>query len=406
MNRSQLNYRWICLATAVIAMLFAGILYAWSILKIPFLIEFGWQDSALAFNFTLTMCTFCLGAFAGSHLAKKAGTILPLILAGVLAGSGFLFTGVLNGDSIVLLYLTYGILAGSGIGIAYNVLISSVSAWFPDKKGLCSGCLMMGFGASTLLLGGLISTLYEPDSLGWRKTLMLLGLILAAVLIVSAMIVRRPGENVHLPAPKKRRSSLAENFEVKDMTPSQMIRRFTFWRAFLLLVCLTAVGNSVISFARDLVLSVGASPSMATTMVGVLSVCNGLGRVLTGALFDAAGRRITMTAANLLTIAAAAVTLLAVLTSSVPLCIIGLCLTGLSYGSCPTLCSAFVSAFYGQKHFATNFSIVNFNLIFASFIATASAGLYTGTGSYTAPFLLLLALAVGSLALNFSIRKP
>jgi len=264
----------------------------------------------------------------------------------------------------------------------------------------------MGFGASTLLLGGLISTLYEPDSLGWRKTLMLLGLILAAVLIVSAMIVRRPGENVHLPAPKKRRSSLAENFEVKDMTPSQMIRRFTFWRAFLLLVCLTAVGNSVISFARDLVLSVGASPSMATTMVGVLSVCNGLGRVLTGALFDAAGRRITMTAANLLTIAAAAVTLLAVLTSSVPLCIIGLCLTGLSYGSCPTLCSAFVSAFYGQKHFATNFSIVNFNLIFASFIATASAGLYTGTGSYTAPFLLLLALAVGSLALNFSIRKP
>lgn len=406
MNRSQLNYRWICLITSVIAMLFAGILYAWSILKIPFLTEFGWRDSALAFNFTLTMCTFCLGAFAGSHLYKKIGTALTLILAGVLAGSGFLLTGFLTGSSIALLYLTYGILAGSGIGIAYNVLISSVSAWFPDKKGLCSGCLMMGFGASTLLLGSLISSLYEPDSMGWRKTLMLLGLVLAAVLIVSALIVRRPGENVPLPAPKKSRSSLAENFEVKDMTPSQMIRRFTFWRAFLLLVCLTAVGNSVISFARDLVLSVGASAAMATTMVGVLSVCNGLGRVLTGALFDTAGRRITMTAANLLTIAAAAVTLIAVLTSSVPLCIVGLCLTGLSYGSCPTLCSAFVSAFYGQKHFATNFSIVNFNLIFASFIATASAGLYTGTGSYTAPFLLLLALAVGALALNFSIRKP
>ncbi|MBQ2725998.1 MAG: MFS transporter [Clostridia bacterium] len=406
MNRSQFNYRWVCLITAVIAMLFAGILYAWSILKIPFLTEFGWQDSALAFNFTLTMCTFCLGAFAGSHLTKKAGTAPVLILAGLLAGSGFLLTGFLTGSSIALLYLTYGILAGSGIGIAYNVLISSVSAWFPDKKGLCSGCLMMGFGASTLLLGSLISALYEPDSLGWRKTLMLLGLVLAAVLIVSALIVSRPGETVRLPAPKKNRGSLSEDFEGKDMTPSQMIRRFTFWRAFILLVCLTAVGNSVISFARDLVLSVGASAAMATTMVGVLSVCNGLGRVLTGALFDAAGRRITMTAANLLTITAAAVTLIAVLTSSVPLCIVGLCLTGLSYGSCPTLCSAFVSSFYGQKHFATNFSIVNFNLIFASFIATASAGLYTGTGSYTAPFLLLLALAVGALALNFSIRKP
>ena len=215
MNRSQLNYRWICLITSVIAMLFAGILYAWSILKIPFLTEFRWRDSALAFNFTLTMCTFCLGAFAGSHLYKKIGTALTLILASVLAGSGFLLTGFLTGSSIALLYLTYGILAGSGIGIAYNVLISSVSAWFPDKKGLCSGCLMMGFGASTLLLGSLISSLYEPDILGWRKTLMLLGLVLAAVLVVSALIVRRPGENVPLPAPKKSRSSLTEDFEVR-----------------------------------------------------------------------------------------------------------------------------------------------------------------------------------------------
>ena len=91
---------------------------------------------------------------------------------------------------------------------------------------------------------------------------------------------------------------------------------------------------------------------------------------------------------------------------SLPLCITGLCLTGLSYGSCPTLCSAFAAAFYGTKHFPTNFSIVNFNLIFASFIATASSNLYASTGSYTAPFVMLLILASGALVLNFSIRKP
>jgi OFA family oxalate/formate antiporter-like MFS transporter len=185
-----------------------------------------------------------------------------------------------------------------------------------------------------------------------------------------------------------------------------MVRRFTFWRAFLALVCLTAVGSSVISFARDLALSVGAEASLATTLVGVLAVCNGLGRIITGAVFDSLGRKFTMISAGVLTIFAAGVTLIAVSISSLPLCIIGLCLTGLSYGTSPTVSSAFTSAFYGQKHFATNLSISNFNLMFASFIATACSSLQTASGGYTAPFILLLCLSSVALALNISIKKP
>jgi OFA family oxalate/formate antiporter-like MFS transporter len=142
------------------------------------------------------------------------------------------------------------------------------------------------------------------------------------------------------------------------------------------------------------------------TLVGVLSVCNGLGRILTGALFDAKGRRFTMLAANVLTIAAAGVTLAAVFMSSLPLCIAGLCLVGMSYGSCPTVSSAFVSAFYGTKYFPTNFSIMNFNLIGSSLMATACGSLLTSSGGYMAPFALLLGLSVGALVLNLLIRKP
>ena len=132
----------------------------------------------------------------------------------------------------------------------------------------------------------------------------------------------------------------------------EMLKRFSFWRAFLLLAFATAVGNSVISFARDLALSVGSGVALATSLVGVLAVCNGLGRIITGAMFDAFGRKTTMLIATILTIVAAGTTLLSVFTGSVIICIVGLCLTGLSYGSCPTMVSAFVSAFYGQKHFA------------------------------------------------------
>lgn len=401
----KLSSRNAFLAVGVFAMLFSGILYAWSILKVPFKSEFGFGDSALAFNFTLTMSFFCIGAFLGGQLYKRIGTKLTIILAGLLGGVGFFCTGVITG-SITYLYIFYAVFAGLGIGIAYNVVISTVSAWFPDKKGFCSGMLMMAFGASTLILGKVVEALFATESIGWQKTFMIFGVVLALVLIFTGLVIKRPSPEVALPQPKAGKKSVKENFEAKDYTTSEMIRRFTFWRAFICLVCLTAVGNSVISFARDLVLSVGAEASLATTLVGVLSVCNGLGRIFTGALFDAAGRRVTMLAANVITIFAAGVTLLAVSVGSLPLCIVGLCLTGLSYGSCPTVCSAFTAAFYGQKHFPSNFSITNFNLLPASFIATASSSLLLSTGSYTAPFAMLLALSVVALGLNLSVRKP
>ena len=404
-TKNTASVRWLYLAVGTLTMLFAGILYAWSILKTPLAAEFGWDTSALALNFTLTMCCFCLGGFFGSQISRKIGAPLSIVIAGVLAGAGFILTGLLTG-SVYLLYVTYAVLAGLGIGIAYNVIVSTVNAWFPDKRGLSSGCLLMGFGASSLLFGTVLDKLFTADGFGWRKTYVLFGIAVTLCLLIAGLIIRRPGADLQLPAPKKSAAVRQEQFEVKDYTTVQMVRRLSFWMAFVCLSCLAAVGNTVISFARDLALSVEASATLATTLVGVLAVCNGLGRIITGAVFDQFGRRVTMIGANLITILSAGLTLLAVSVHSLPLCIVGLCLTGMSYGATPTVCSAFVSAFYGQKHFATNYSIINFTLMAASFIATACNALLVASGAYVAPFALLLTLACGALILNLCIRRP
>ena len=404
--KTNLNKRWLFLGVGVFTMLFSGVLYAWSILKIPFKEVFGWSDKPLALNFTLTMCFFCLGAFFGSLICKRIGPKITLIIAGLLVGVGFISTGFLNVELPYLLYVTYALLAGTGIGISYNVVVSTVNSWFPDKKGLCSGCLMMGFGISTLLLGNVVSALFENENVGWSKAYIILGAVVGIVIIIAGIILKKPSADISFPEPKAKKSIKKENFEVRDYTTKEMLKSFTFWRAFVFMILITAVGNTVISFARDLVISVDAAPALATTLVGVLSIFNGIGRILTGALYDALGRKTTMLASNILTIFAAGLTLVAVLTNSLPLCIVGLCLTGLSYGSCPTITSAFTASFYGTKYFPTNYSITNFNLIVASFIATFSSSLLTSTGSYTAPFILLLSLAVVALGLNFTIRKP
>ena len=405
-TKTNLNKRWLYLVSGVFTMLFSGVLYAWSILKTPFKNEFQWNDSILAFNFTLTMCFFCLGAFFGSLICKKIGPKFTLIIAGALVGTGFVSTGFLGAEIPYLLYLTYAILAGTGIGISYNVVVSTVNSWFPDKKGFSSGCLMMGFGISTLLLGNIISSLYESTKVGWSKAYILLGIVVAVVLFQAALVLKKPSADMEFPAPKAKKNVQKESFETKDFTAKEMLKSFTFWRAFVFMALITAVGNSVISFARDLVVSVDAAPALATTLVGVLSVFNGIGRILAGAVYDSLGRKTTMLASNILTIVAAGITLIAVMNGSLILCVVGLCLTGMSYGSCPTITSAFTASFYGTKYFPTNYSLTNFNLIVASFIATFSNTLLISTGSYTAPFVMLLVLAVGALGLNFTIKKP
>ncbi len=407
MNKETQNIsvRWVYMCTGVVAMVFAGILYAWSILKSPLTAEFGWGTSELALNFTLAMAFFCIGGLLGAQLSKRAGHKIALITAGILTAMGFIFTALLRDASVVVLYITYGVLAGSGIGIAYNVVIATVSAWFPDKKGLCSGCLMMGFGASALVLGNIADAMFKSD-FGWRMTYMVLGVAIFAVLLIAGFILRKPGTETVFPQSKVSKHTKEKEFENNDFTSRRMLCRPSFWMAFICISLLAAVGSSVISFAKDMALSVNAPEALATSLVGVLSVCNGIGRILTGTIFDVLGCKKTMICANIITIIAAAVTLLAVSVSSLPLCILGLCLTGMSYGSCPTITAAFTSSFFGMKHFSNNMALMTFTVMVGSFIATASNTVMEATGGYAATFIMLLALTFIALVLNVFIRKP
>jgi OFA family oxalate/formate antiporter-like MFS transporter len=402
MNKVDKNpsIRWFYMVVGVVAMLFAGVLYAWSILKSPLAAEFGWGQSELALCFTLAMTFFCIGGLLGAQLSKRLGHRIALVSAGALAASGFVLTAMLRDVPVLILYLTYGVLAGVGIGIAYNVVIATVSSFFPDKKGICSGCLMMGFGASALILGNVADAMFK-SSIGWRATYIALGVAILAVLSLAGILIGKPALSV----PKANNAQSAQESDREELTSRQMLCRPSFWMAFLCLSFLAAVGSSVISFAKDIALSVNAPETLAVSLVGVLSVCNGIGRIITGAVFDVIGCRKTMICANIFTICAALVTLIAVMSSSLVLCIIGVCLTGISYGSCPTITSAFTSSFYGMKHFSNNMALMTFTVMVGSLIATASNKVLELSGGYTFTFVMLLALTFVALVLNIFIKK-
>ena len=76
MKQASTSIRWLYLVVGVIALLFAGILYAWSILKAPLAAAFGWSAASLALDFTLTMLGLFRHAAAPSGLGPEGAVAL------------------------------------------------------------------------------------------------------------------------------------------------------------------------------------------------------------------------------------------------------------------------------------------------------------------------------------------
>ena len=391
--------RWPYLVAGVVMMFLAGIIYAWSILKVPLATEFGWNDMQLGLNFTLTMCGFCIGGIFGGIILKRLSPQITVILSGVLTFCGFFGSSQLSGV-VVFLYIFYGMSAGIGIGIMYNVVVTSITKWFPDKHATASGALMMGFGASPLILGPVINELINTS--GWRNAYFLFGLAVAVVLIIGSFFLKPPDARVNSLVAT---GSKSVNEEGTDLTTKEMVKKSSFWKYYCLLLLLSAIGTVIISLLRDVSISVGTTESLAVLLVGVLSVCNGIGRIIAGFLFDNIGRRNAMLLANGFYIIACMIMLVAVLTSSTPFLVVGLILTGLTYGTLPPTASGVIKSFYGSKNFALNFSMINTMLIPASFGATIAGAIIGATASFTPVFIMLLCFSIVAFCINITLKK-
>lgn len=400
------NRRLRILLVGIAVMFVIGIIYAWSILKAPLQVEFQWSASCLALNFTLMMCMFCIGGIISGAALSRISVKIILIMAGILAWVGFYNASKINEKGIITLYLTYGILAGLGIGIGYNAVISIVNEWFTDKKGTSSGALMMSFGASALFFGNAADWLIRY--IGWRSTYRMLGSCCGLVLLLAAVVMKHP-ESIEETTGYQQLENVKNTRQDRqrlNYTPKEMLKCPEFYRFFIFLILACAVGNSTISMSRDVALSVGASTGLASILAGATSLCNGCGRIASGIMFDRYGRKRTMLIDSIITIIAPIIMLIAVKEKSVILCGIGLCATGLSYSFQPPVTSSVVASFFGMKCFSINYSITNLMMIPASCVATIVGVLYTKTASFSVSFMVLILCAVLSAILNIGIKNP
>ena len=396
----QLN-RWVYAIVGVIVLLFAGLVYAWSVLSTPIAAEFtGWTKAQLSLTFTLVMILFCIGSLLCGLLAGKLSAKNAVRVSAVLFLAGFFIAS--RCQSPVTLYLGFGLLCGLASGLAYNGVMSTMVKWFPDKPGLISGVLLMGFGGGSFLIGKLYQAWTPAGIGGWRTSFVVLGIICCVVLAVCSFFFVAPGADFTVPAGKGGRAVAAPR---EDIKPAVMLKRPAFWLYYVWAIAVSAAGLALISQASGVVWEASADQTAASvaTIVGLISICNAVGRVLFGGMYDKFGRSLSMQLVNGLFILTSVVLLLAMSSRSVVVVIIGFVIGGLAYSGVTPTNSAFCRAYFGAAHYPVNFPLINSNLIFASFGSTISGALYDAAGSYSSTFFLIIGLAVTGILCSLAI---
>ena len=385
----------------IIVMLFLGLIYAWSVFIAPLEASFGWVRSETSLVFTISMSFFCLGGIAGGFLIRKISIRNTLHLSAFFVLIGFISSTRIH--SLTGIYITYGFLCGFGVGLGYNATLSLFAKWYPDKPGFCSGSLLMGFGFGGLLLG--TSATYLMDIIGWQGTFILFGVLSAFLLALCTYIIDENPPSITNLDPVHNKSNA--DWETEDMMPQKMLKRASFWLYFFWAMCLSASGLAVIGNAVPIAQEFGVQSALATTIAGLISVTNGFSRIVFGSAFDLIGKRKTMLINAILALIAVSILIVAFTTGSIVLLIAGFIMIGMAYGGVPPTSASFANRMYGPKNYPINFSIININIIPASILGPALAGMIqVATNSYQSAFYILFVLCILAGIAGLLIKNP
>ncbi len=275
-----------------------GTVYAWSFFQTMLVRQAGWTHTETAWAFSIAI--FSLGtsaAWAGSALGRLGPRRLALTGSAMFSVGYVIASAALWLDFLPLFYLGYGVIGGAGIGLGYVTPVATVAKWFPDKKGLVTGIVVMGFGIGALLLSkGLAPFLVVRTEGDLALVFLWLGIIFAGILLPCSLALSDPVAPSKTPgASVPQRLDLDEpESTLPYLSSSQFI---IMWTVFFFNI---AAGISVISFQSELLQEVWglADPTVepaalaeyGATLIAASSVCNGVGRLFWGLLSDRIGR--------------------------------------------------------------------------------------------------------------------
>lgn len=251
--------------------------YAYAALAPAMAASLGIGEAALCLAYALAGggC-FLAGALSGP-LADRIGARLPAQLGVLMVAVGLLLAA--ESDGFVAVALTFGLMVGIGVGLAYIPAMAAVQCCFTARRGVASGIAAMGIGAATLLVP-MLAALLAP--LGdWRTQV--------RIMAAGVLLLGLAGASM-LPAAALPRG-------VADGPLLDAVRRSPAFRRLYLAVLLVSMPAALpFAWLPRSAEAAGLARPDALALLGAIGLGSMLGRVLLGHVADRIGRGVTLLA--------------------------------------------------------------------------------------------------------------
>jgi MFS transporter, OFA family, oxalate/formate antiporter len=402
--------RWIFIVLGFIINICLGSVYAFSVFKVPIQKWFAdtHQVTVGSFEgnlpFMIFLAFFAIMMFFGGRVIEKLGPKKIGIIGGILVGLGWILAGILPTiwHSIWAVVITYGMIGGGGVGLAYGGPIAVAAKWFPDKKGLAVGLTLAGFGGSPFISAYVASALIK--AFNPLTTFIYMGIAFVIIVILLSLFLKFPvaGWKPAGWAPKTTGAAA-----VAELTTSEMIKTPTFWGLFLAFTIGSLAGLMAIGISSPVGTEViKLEAAVAAGLVGVFAIFNGLGRPLFGWLTDKITPR-WAALVNLAVILVAAALMLQAGAGTLVLYVICFCLLWLCLGGWLAIAPTATTIFFGAKNYARNYGVVFFSYGIGAILGGIISGLAKDIfGDYSKAFIIAGALAAVAIILAIFLMKP
>ena len=282
-----LNRWWIAIAGVCLQMAL-GAAYAWSVFRIPLSKEFGWSISQVTLTFTISWFFLGCSSVVGGLWMKRIGPKVVAMVAGLLWGGG-VFLASFSAHRLWWLYLTYGVIGGIGLGMGYIVPITVLVKWFPDHRGLITGIAVAGFGAGSLFSAPAAGWLMQH--VGLLPTFAYLGVAYGIIAIIASLFMQNPPEGWEPAGWTPTAKHISQRAD-RDYTLGEALSTWQWWAICALMSINTMAGLSIVSQASPIFQEMGkASAATAASLVGIISIGNGAGRIFWAWVSDLTTRK-------------------------------------------------------------------------------------------------------------------
>lgn len=283
--------KWLIVLSAIGIHICIGSVYAWSVLTKPIMQAMGFTLQETTWTFSIAILFLGLSAgFLGSYV-EKHGPRRSGLVSTIFFGIGMLGTAfALSQHSLLLMYLFYGVIGGIGLGTGYITPVSTLVKWFPNNRGLATGLAIMGFGFASLIAGPVMQLLIAKY--GLINNFIILGCVYMVIMTASSLYLEPPKVSA-VTEVKAKLASLPENTQIQ-YTVNEAMKTWHFYALWWIFFINITCGIGLLAVASPMAQEViQMTPLAAASMVGIIGLLNGLGRIVWSTISDYIGRRNT-----------------------------------------------------------------------------------------------------------------